>query len=83
MTIFEEAYREQPGLKIIQLMGFGAKIFLHILVVILVSCCVKAEDEKWETDEQSVEGAPEPPGRSEETENDSYGETSHGYRDMF
>ena len=64
-------------------MGFKAKIFLHILVVILVSCCVKAEEEKWETDEQSVEGAPEPPGRSEETENDSYGETSHGYRDMF
>ena len=64
-------------------MGFRAKIFLHILVVILVSCCVKAEEEKWETDEQSVEGAPEPPGRSEETENDSYGETSHGYRDMF
>ena len=64
-------------------MGFRAKIFLHILVVILVSCCVKAEEKKWETDEQSVEGAPEPPGRSEETENDSYGETSHGYRDMF
>ena len=49
MTIFEEAYREQPGLKIIQVMGFGAKIFLHILVVILASCCVKAEEEKWET----------------------------------
>ena len=64
-------------------MGFRAKIFLHILVVILVSCCVKAEEGKWETDEQSVERAPEPPGRSEETENDSYGETSHGYRDMF
>ena len=48
-----------------------------------MSCCVKAEEEKWETDEQSVEGAPEPPGRSEETENDSYGETSHGYRDIF
>ena len=55
-------------------MGFKAKIFLHILVVILVSCCVKAEEEKWETDEQSVEGAPEPPGRSEETP--GYGETS-------
>ena len=63
-----------------EVMGFEAKLFLHILGLLLVACCIDAEEEKWESDEPpSVEGAPEPPGRSEETpgpyENDSNGET--------
>jgi len=85
MTRFLKAYQEQLGLKYQQVMGFKAKMFWHILGLLLVSCCVNAEEEKWESDEPSFEGAPEPPGRSEETpgpyENDS-NESRKGYRQM-